>query len=174
VNLLPNNLCPPVPNRLNYLLWLSDLIDNPDMNNDRKQVLDVGVGASCIYPLLGYVNFQWDFTGTDIDERNIIIARENVKLNKLQDHIKLFYVQNSQQVQKHISIILKKYFQYKKVHKALSKRKFLGRITKSMDTPTMEKLLKISENAKIPLETGGTNIHNDIEEVCIRAQCSFI
>ena len=31
--------------------------------------LDVGVGANCIYPILGHVLYGWSFLGTDIDPK---------------------------------------------------------------------------------------------------------
>lgn len=52
------------------------------------QVLDIGVGASCIYPLLGAKKNSWNFIGTEVDQRNLTFARENVTRNGLQDLIK--------------------------------------------------------------------------------------
>ncbi|KAI9641705.1 hypothetical protein NHQ30_009561 [Ciborinia camelliae] len=71
---LPDDrLCPPVPNRLNYILWLQNLVDTSsdtyiDSYCPGRQVhgLDIGTGASCIYPLLGCAQRPlWTFTGTD-------------------------------------------------------------------------------------------------------------
>ncbi|CCD52821.1 hypothetical protein BofuT4_P002680.1 [Botrytis cinerea T4] len=67
-----DRLCPPVPNRLNYIVWLQELIDTSsddytDSYNPNRQVhgLDIGTGASCIYPLLGCAQrASWRFTGT--------------------------------------------------------------------------------------------------------------
>ena len=30
--------------------------------------LDVGVGAACIYPLLGHAEYGWSFVGSDVDD----------------------------------------------------------------------------------------------------------
>lgn len=101
---LPDDrLCPPVPNRLNYILWLQDLLDtSSDMYTDsydpNRQIrgLDIGTGASCIYPLLGCAQRPlWRFTGTDIDDRSITFAKTNVQINGLQNRIQL--IQTKQQ-----------------------------------------------------------------------------
>ncbi|KAF8630961.1 hypothetical protein AX17_005317 [Amanita inopinata Kibby_2008] len=69
--ILPDErLCPPVPNRLNYILWLQDIIrahknyiDSPDSDING---IDIGTGASAIYPLLGCrLEGKWRFTATD-------------------------------------------------------------------------------------------------------------
>ncbi|RAL61080.1 hypothetical protein DID88_010421 [Monilinia fructigena] len=96
--ILPDDrLCPPVPNRLNYILWLQDLVDtSSDTYTDSysldRQVhgLDIGTGASCIYPLLGCTQRPlWRFTGTDVDDRSISFARQNVQSNGLQSRVQL-------------------------------------------------------------------------------------
>lgn len=61
-----------VPNRLNYLLWIQSLLDTTsesysDAFDAERQVigLDIGTGASCIYPLLGCSQRpKWRFAGT--------------------------------------------------------------------------------------------------------------
>lgn len=61
-----------VPNRLNYLLWIQSLLSNTgggfaDEYEDEREVLgiDVGTGASCVYPLLGCaLHLRWRFVGT--------------------------------------------------------------------------------------------------------------
>jgi len=53
-----------------------------------------GIGASIIYPLLGVrINPNFSFLGTDVDEKSIQIATENVKTNKLEDKISLRLVE---------------------------------------------------------------------------------
>ncbi|KAG2234614.1 hypothetical protein INT48_003422 [Thamnidium elegans] len=82
-----DSLCPTVPNRLNYILWLQDLIEETTPFTDIIGI-DIGVGASCIYPLLGCAtNSSWKFIGTDIEPRSIKYATENVNRNGLQDRI---------------------------------------------------------------------------------------
>ncbi|KAF8426874.1 hypothetical protein EV426DRAFT_423823 [Tirmania nivea] len=95
---LPNDrLCPPVPNRLNYIHWLQDLLDatsggeSDDYDPEREVVgLDIGVGASCIYPLLGCATRpNWKFVGTDIDPLSLHHAQRQLTLNSLNPRIHL-------------------------------------------------------------------------------------
>jgi 23S rRNA A1618 N6-methylase RlmF len=51
-----HNLCPRIPNRLNYLLWV-----NYHFPGNIKNATDIGTGASLIYPLLGWAVFKWKF-----------------------------------------------------------------------------------------------------------------
>src|SRR3546814_18158685 len=37
-------------------------------------VLDIGVGANAIYPLLGQAEYGWRFVGSDIDAKAIAVA----------------------------------------------------------------------------------------------------
>ncbi|KAH6989294.1 hypothetical protein BKA56DRAFT_668449 [Ilyonectria sp. MPI-CAGE-AT-0026] len=89
IELPDDRLCPPVTNRHNYLLWLKGLLDTTTYEkSDRKVVgLDIGTGASCIYPLLGCAQRPWSFIATDIDARSLEFARKNVALNNLQNRI---------------------------------------------------------------------------------------
>ncbi|KAL7280933.1 hypothetical protein ACG7TL_005882 [Trametes sanguinea] len=93
VELPPGRLCPPVPNRLNYILWLEDVVATTtlalELSGDRAvRGLDVGTGASAIYPLLGCrTNPTWSFTATELDELSLRFARQNVEGNNLQQRI---------------------------------------------------------------------------------------
>ena len=51
--------------------------------------IDIGTGASCIYPLLGAVQRPWHFTATDIDPRSLEYARRNVQLNGLGHRVQI-------------------------------------------------------------------------------------
>ncbi|KAL2133525.1 hypothetical protein VTI74DRAFT_2211 [Chaetomium olivicolor] len=89
---LPDDrLCPPVPNRHNYVLWLKDLMDTTSYEQPGRKLcgLDVGTGASCIYPLLGTAQRPWCFVATDIDPKNLRYAKLNIELNELQARIQL-------------------------------------------------------------------------------------
>ncbi|KAI9485904.1 MAG: hypothetical protein EXX96DRAFT_24637 [Benjaminiella poitrasii] len=101
VNFPINTLCPAVPNRLNYILWLEDLLNDTLSTEEKKNIrgIDIGVGASCIYPLLGCsTNPTWSFLGTEINERSIQIANENIKKNNLQSRITIKHNPNPNNV----------------------------------------------------------------------------
>lgn len=95
---LPDDrLCPPVPVRWNYIRWIQDLLDTTsdtytDANDPDRDVtgLDIGVGASCIYPLLACASRpRWRMLGTDIDAHSLAYARRNVAANGLDARIRL-------------------------------------------------------------------------------------
>jgi 23S rRNA (adenine1618-N6)-methyltransferase len=104
ITLRQDRLCPPVPNRINYIAWLQEIIDETQstaqyiskldghsnsaeerpIKRARRQsepirVLDVGTGASCIYPVLGCALDDWTFVATDVDVESINAARAFVE-----------------------------------------------------------------------------------------------
>jgi 23S rRNA (adenine1618-N6)-methyltransferase len=66
IELPDDRLCPPVPNRHNYILWLKGLLDTSSYEPPGRKLcgIDVGTGASCIYPLLGTAQRPWHFVAT--------------------------------------------------------------------------------------------------------------
>ncbi len=80
-----DNLCPPIPSRADYIYHLNDLI-KPSTN---IKVLDIGTGASLIYPLLGNAIYDWKFIATDIDNKSIENAKNIITKNNLDKLIKL-------------------------------------------------------------------------------------
>eukprot|EP00475_Leptophrys_vorax_P030056 TRINITY_DN44713_c0_g1_i1.p1 TRINITY_DN44713_c0_g1~~TRINITY_DN44713_c0_g1_i1.p1 ORF type:complete len:287 (-),score=52.25 TRINITY_DN44713_c0_g1_i1:25-885(-) len=88
VELPENRLCPPVPQRLNYLLWIQDLLTLSD-NQHLVSGFDIGVGASCIFPLLGVKHLGWKFAGSEIDSESLEYASRNVSKNCLEERITL-------------------------------------------------------------------------------------
>ncbi len=78
-------LCPPIPGRADYIHYLADLLGTANEGviptGKRVRVLDVGVGASCIYPIIGHREYGWRFVGTDVDPVAIRVARQIVASN---------------------------------------------------------------------------------------------
>lgn len=79
------NLCPPIPGRLDYIHYLNDLISS----EEKITVLDIGTGATCIYPLLGVAEYNWNFVASDIDFESLDTAQDIIDDNKLRDQIEL-------------------------------------------------------------------------------------
>ena len=92
---IPNNyLCPPIPGRADYIHYIADLLaesNNGIIPEDEIVVgLDIGIGANCIYPIIGNHAYNWSFVGTDIDENAIQNCKKIISENpKLIDAISL-------------------------------------------------------------------------------------
>ena len=84
VKIPENTLVPTLPSRLNYLLWIEDLLS---LLPDHKDIfgIDIGAGASAVYPLLAAQHFNWRMIATESDKDNFNAAKDNVTRNKL-DH----------------------------------------------------------------------------------------
>lgn len=84
-------LCPPIPGRADYLHYLADLLaDGSDIPRGLSvRVLDVGVGANCIYPLIGQRSYGWRFVGSDVDADALANAQRIVDANGLGAAIEL-------------------------------------------------------------------------------------
>jgi 23S rRNA (adenine1618-N6)-methyltransferase len=80
-----DNLCPPIPGRLDYIHYLADLLS---LKGEAK-ILDIGTGATCIYPLLGASVFDWSFVATDIDLDSLDVAQDIIDDNNLTEKIEL-------------------------------------------------------------------------------------
>ena len=80
-------LCPPIPGRADYLHYAADLLASSNFNKipkgDKIKCLDIGVGASCVYPLIGTNEYQWQFIGSDIDNIALESAKSIVEKNKI-------------------------------------------------------------------------------------------
>ncbi|MBU4539551.1 MAG: 23S rRNA (adenine(1618)-N(6))-methyltransferase RlmF [Weeksellaceae bacterium] len=69
------NLCPPIPGRADYLHYMADLLGQSNFGSipkcEKITALDIGVGASCIYPIIGVTEYGWNFIASDIDPKSI-------------------------------------------------------------------------------------------------------
>ncbi|RAU32810.1 MULTISPECIES: 23S rRNA (adenine(1618)-N(6))-methyltransferase RlmF [unclassified Pantoea] len=76
-------LTPPVPGRADYVHALADLLagDNGGAIPRDLDVMDIGCGANCIYPLIGHAEYGWRFTGTDTSAEAITAASQIVAGN---------------------------------------------------------------------------------------------
>ncbi len=85
-------LCPPIPGRADYIHYIADLLaqtthvnsDNTPPTGKDIHALDIGTGASAIYPIIGSQSYGWRFTASDIDPVSVntatVISQANPKL----------------------------------------------------------------------------------------------
>ncbi|NOR45008.1 MAG: 23S rRNA (adenine(1618)-N(6))-methyltransferase RlmF, partial [Candidatus Delongbacteria bacterium] len=92
------NLCPAIPGRAEYIHHIADLLS--ENNNGKIPIgesitcLDVGIGACCIYPIIGVTEYKWNFIGSDISSKSIESSKNIVNSNpSLKGKIK-FRIQN--------------------------------------------------------------------------------
>lgn len=77
---IPNqNLVPPIPGRADYIHYLADLLKVDD--SSKTSILDIGTGASLVYPLIGSSVYHWNFVATDIEPKSIEIAQKIINEN---------------------------------------------------------------------------------------------
>jgi len=86
------NLCPPIPGRADYIHQIADVLAENNFGTipigDKITCYDIGVGANCIYPIIGVTEYGWKFIGSDIDAKSIASAKNIVNANaSLKDKI---------------------------------------------------------------------------------------
>ncbi|WP_226064382.1 23S rRNA (adenine(1618)-N(6))-methyltransferase RlmF [Kaistella polysaccharea] len=101
------NLCPPIPGRADYIHYMADLLEQSNFGTlpEGAQItcLDIGVGASAVYPLIGVSEYDWNFIGSDVDPKSIESATKIVDANStLSDKVTLRIQENSDQIFKGI------------------------------------------------------------------------
>ncbi len=79
-------LCPPIPGRADYIHHIAELLGNSNYGKTPTgngiSCLDIGVGANCVYPIIGNAEYGWSFLGSDIDEVAIESAKQIISKNK--------------------------------------------------------------------------------------------
>ncbi len=82
-NIPANYLCPPIPGRADYIHYIEDLLASTNNKKITKTVkcLDVGIGANCVYPIIGTKEYNWHFVGADIDKIAIENANQIIESN---------------------------------------------------------------------------------------------
>jgi 23S rRNA (adenine1618-N6)-methyltransferase len=94
-----NYLCPPIPGRADYLHHIADVLATANNGKvpkgEKVKCLDIGVGANCIYPIIGKKEYAWSFVGSDIDPISFASAQNIIERNPfLQDKIELRFQEN--------------------------------------------------------------------------------
>lgn len=95
------NLCPPIPSRVDYIHHLAELLQRSQLDSDIR-ILDIGTGATCIYPLLGQSVYNWSFVGSDIEVESLQTAQKIIDKNELNSCIELRTQNNAMHILKGI------------------------------------------------------------------------
>ncbi|MDN3683363.1 RlmF-related methyltransferase [Vibrio sinaloensis] len=81
----PGYLCPPIPGRADYIHRLAELLSKEHKHLEHRQVraLDIGVGANCIYPIVGTTQYGWNYIGADVDPESVDNANQIAQQNSV-------------------------------------------------------------------------------------------
>lgn len=81
----------PTSRRRSSSLPLSESSSPEEKERERSVTgIDIGTGASCIFPLLGTRCYEdWNFLATEVNPESVESARRNVTLNGLEDRIQV-------------------------------------------------------------------------------------
>ncbi len=92
-----NNLCPPIPGRLDYLLHVADLVSKKEIH-----LLDIGTGANLIYPILATQHFNWKCSASEVNHDSLSTAQEIISKNKSLKNIELRHQQFKSHILEHV------------------------------------------------------------------------
>jgi len=89
------SLCPPIPSRADYIHNVADLIGDKPINTKIK-CIDIGVGSNCIFPIIGAIEYGWEFVGSETNNDSITNARKIVEMNEnLRNKIEIRHQEDS-------------------------------------------------------------------------------
>lgn len=94
-------LCPPIPGRADYIHYAADLLMGEDgklPKGKHIKVLDIGVGANCIYPLIGHYEYGWTLVGSEIDQLASRSATNIIEANGLSKFISIRRQRSADQI----------------------------------------------------------------------------
>jgi len=87
-------LVPPIPGRADYIHHAADIMASANKGviptGHTIRVMDLGVGASCVYAIIGQKEYEWTFTGVDIDSEALRSSQKIIDSNEsLQGSVEL-------------------------------------------------------------------------------------
>ncbi len=96
-------LCPPIPGRADYIHYAADLLgtsNNGKIPTGFKiRCMDIGVGASCVFPIVGNKEYGWSFIGFDTDKTALESADKIINHNAfLKRNIALRFQENPKDI----------------------------------------------------------------------------
>lgn len=86
---------------MDYIHYLNDLFNEHNLN-PKITILDIGTGATIIYPLLGIKEYNWNFIASDVDSDSLNNAQRIVDKNELTNSVELRFQNNSSKILKGI------------------------------------------------------------------------
>ena len=95
-NIPEGYLCPAVPGRAEYIHHIADLLES---KTTEVRLLDIGTGASLVYPIIASHQYNWSVIGTDIDQEVLESAQTIINKNKrLQSSVELRRQKNTNDI----------------------------------------------------------------------------
>jgi 23S rRNA (adenine1618-N6)-methyltransferase len=96
-------LCPPIPGRADYIHYAADLLGSSNGGKIPKgfkiRCMDIGVGASCVFPIIGIKEYGWSFIGSETDPVALESASKIVNYNAfLKRSIDLRFQENTKDI----------------------------------------------------------------------------
>jgi 23S rRNA (adenine1618-N6)-methyltransferase len=75
-----NYLCPSIPGRADYIHYMADVLADAHESNiptgTHVSCLDIGVGASCVYPIIGRSEYGWSFISNSLLGEHVHIRQQ--------------------------------------------------------------------------------------------------
>ena len=106
-NIPKSNLCPPIPGRAEYIHHIADLLAASNggvvPTGNAVRILDIGVGANCIYPIIGNHEYGWTFVGTEVDKQSLLSVETILSKNpKLKENVTVRFNDNKRHALKYM------------------------------------------------------------------------
>lgn len=106
-NIPKTNLCPPIPGRAEYIHHVADLLAASNggviPTGNTVRILDIGVGANCIYPIIGNHEYGWTFVGTEVDKQSLLSVETILSKNpKLKENVTVRFNDNKRHALKYM------------------------------------------------------------------------
>jgi 23S rRNA (adenine1618-N6)-methyltransferase len=99
-------LCPPIPGRADYIHHIADVLRSNNYGRipmgSTIKCLDIGVGANCIYPIIGQKAYGWQFVGADNDAVAVASAEAIIAANPVLSSVEIRLQPNAKNIFKGI------------------------------------------------------------------------
>ncbi len=169
-NFPDENLCPPIPGRADYVHHIADLLSQSNFGKvpfgNNISCLDIGTGASCIYPIIGVKEYQWKFIASDIAAKSIESANAIINANpSIQNMVECRLQKNSASI---FSGVIK---EEEKIDVSICNPPFHSSIEEAQKG-TLRKIKNISGSKKSKIELNFSGISNEL--VCQGGEFQFI